>query len=418
MSIGYACLTVGVRNTDLKSCMLKNVNESKLMELISHNLQSLDRIIDYNLANRIRLFRISSDLIPFGSSPANTLAWQEVFAEQSQTIGTKIRDSGMRVSMHPGQYTVLNSPDAGVVARAIEDLAYHGQVLDGLGTGAEHKIVLHIGGVYNDKKQAINRFVAHYRQLDTTVKRRLVLENDERSYNIEEVLEIGTKLGAPVIFDNLHHAINPPAKKISDAYWIEQCRATWHTGDGNQKIHYSQQNPRKKPGSHSDIVSINEFMRFYDSLERDDLDIMLEVKDKNLSALKCINCTSAEKSIKFLEQEWSKYKYTVLERSPAVYQQLRQLLRDKNGYPARDFYNLLEAALQNPVETGHAINAAQHVWGYFKDIATAREKELFQKNIIQYQSGNTGNGSLKKYLWKMAVKYRRTYLLDAYYFIF
>lgn len=418
VSIGYACLTIGVRDTDFKSCMLKNVSEAKLIELIGHNLHSLEKVIDYNLANRINLFRISSDLIPFGSSPANPLPWEEIFSAQLQQIGLKIKQSGMRVSMHPGQYTVLNSPDAGVVSRAMEDLTYHARVLDSLGTDAKHKIVLHIGGVYNDKEKAINRFISHCRQLDPAVKRRLVLENDDRSYSIEEVLEIGTRLKAPVVFDNLHHAINPSADKMSNADWIKQCQKTWQSGDGRQKIHYSQQNKEKKPGSHSDTIEINEFMHFYDSVAGDNLDIMLEVKDKNLSALKCINCTAADKSIKYLEKEWSRYKYTVLERSPAAYQEIRRLLRIKTEYPALAFYTTLEAALQSPLETGHAINAAQHVWGYFKDVATANEKEIFLKNINHYQSGNTGNGSLKKYLWKMAVKYRCSYLLDAYYFIF
>jgi UV DNA damage endonuclease len=245
----------------------------------------------------------------------------------------------------------------------------------------------------------------------------LVLENDDRSYNIEEVLEIAARLGVPVIFDNLHHAINPPARKMSDAYWIEQCRTTWLSDDGRQKIHYSQQNPLKKPGSHSDTIYISEFMDFYDSLDREDLDIMLEVKDKNLSALKCINCTSPDQSIKFLEQEWSKYKYTVLERSPAAYLEIRRLLRDKSQYPAVAFYTILESSLHSPIENGHAINAAQHVWGYFKDVATDKEKTSFLKTMENYQQGKTSLGTVKSFLKKITAKYHRSYLLDSYYFI-
>ena len=158
-------------------------------------------------------------------------------------------------------------------------------------------------------------------------------------------------------------------------------------------------------------------MRFYDSLDREDLDIMLEVKNKNLSALKCINCTTPDKSIKFLEQEWSKYKYTVLERSPAAYSEIRRLLRDKSQYPAMAFYTILESSLQSPLEKGHAINAAQHVWGYFKDVATDKEKNSFLKTMENYQQGKTSLGTVKSFLKKMGVKYQRTYLLDSYYFI-
>ena len=153
MSIGYACLTIGVQNTNLKSCIAKNVDEEKLLDLISNNLNSLENIIEYNIKNNIKLFRISSDLIPFGSSKINSIPWEKIFLSKFGEIGDKIKTSGMRVSMHPGQYTVINSPNIEVVNRAIDDLNYHTKVLDSLGVGSEHKIVLHIGGVYNDKER-------------------------------------------------------------------------------------------------------------------------------------------------------------------------------------------------------------------------------------------------------------------------
>lgn len=415
MNIGYACLVVGVPDTNFKNCILKNVSEARLKDLITHNLKSLENIIDYNISNNIKLFRISSDLIPFGSSPINIIPWQELFFSQLQRIGEKIKSSDMRVSMHPGQYTVLNSPNSEVVERAIDDLIYHTRVLDSLEVGTEHKIVLHIGGIYNDKQLAIKRFVSHFKELDDTVKQRIVLENDDRLYNIADVLEIGMLLNTPVVFDNLHNEINPCNKRMSDTYWINECKKTWRQKDGDQKVHYSQQEPLKKPGSHSNTIGINEFIDFYETIERKDIDIMLEVKDKNLSAIKCINCRS-NKGIKALELEWSKYKYTVLEKSPSDYLEIRSLLKDKSSYPAVCFYSIIEAALQKPHETGHSINALQHVWGYFKDIASDKEKESFIKKVQGCQQGKTTVTSIKNVLRKMAVKYEQTYLLDSYYF--
>lgn len=417
MSIGYACLTIGVLNTNLKSCVLRNVNEEKLLDLISNNLNSLENIIDYNIKNNIRLFRISSDLIPFGSSPANKIPWWNIFSEKFQQIGTKIQESGMRVSMHPGQYTVLNSPSLDVVHRAIDDLNYHTKVLDSLRVGREHKIVLHIGGVYNDKKQAINRFIANYNNLEESVKQRLVIENDDKSYNIEDVLEIGTKLNIPVIFDNLHNYINYSKEEKSQIDWINECKKTWRITDGYQKIHYSQQNSLKKTGSHSNSIKINEFIDFYECLGRNDIDIMLEVKDKNLSAVKCINCTSIDKDMKALELEWSKYKYKVLESAPNDYMKIRNLLKDKNNYPARQFYDLIENAMENEITIGNGINAALHIWGYFKEIALDNEKMSFMKIIDEYKNGNVPISKIKNSLWKMAVKYKEQYLLNSYYFI-
>ncbi|HHY22831.1 MAG TPA: UV DNA damage repair endonuclease UvsE, partial [Clostridiaceae bacterium] len=377
----------------------------------------LENIINYNIKNNIRLFRISSDLIPFGSSPVNGLAWWDIFVSKLLKIGEKIQDSRMRVSMHPGQYTVLNSPKLEVAKRAAEDLNYHAWVLDSLGMGTHHKIVLHIGGIYSDKRQAIKRFIANYHNLEDSVKKRLVLENDDKSYNICDVLEIGTILNLPVVFDNLHNEINCCDKQKSDFYWISECRKTWQEKDGKQKIHYSQQDPMKKVGSHSNTIRINEFMDFHENLESKNIDIMLEVKDKNLSAIKCINSTSADKKIQALEVEWARYKYKILENSSSDYVKIRALLRNKDNYPVISFYNLIEDALQKESTVGNSINAAMHIWGYFKDIASDKEKNNFLKKIDAYKQGIASVKTIKRILREMAVKYRQSYILDSYYFV-
>jgi len=417
MSIGYACLTVGVPNTTMKSCRMQNVSEEKLKELISHNLNSLGNIIDYNINHDIKVFRISSDIIPFGSSPVNTLKWWELFASELAAIARKIQESGMRVSMHPGQYTVLNSPREEVVERAIEDLNYHRQLLESLGGKSKNKIILHIGGVYGDKSQAIGRFMTNYSRLSKRVKQHLVIENDDRSYTIKDVLTIGKALGIPVVFDNLHHKINPCEEEQDDLYWIKSAKETWKVYDGRQKTHYSQQDPLKQPGGHSETIGINDFIDYYQGINGEELDIMLEVKDKNLSAVKCINSTSLDQKISKLEREWGKYKYTVLEKAPGNYTAIRQLLKDKDNYPAIGFYNLVEDAMKQEYVLGNSLNGALHVWGYFKKIVTDQEKIKFLENIKMYEQGKVAISKIKNMLWKLAVKYKESYLLDSYYFV-
>lgn len=429
MSIGYACLTIGVPGTGMRSCIMKNADDEKLLEVTAHNLDSLEKIIEYNIENGIRLFRISSDLIPFGSSPVNQTGWSRIFASRFQEIGKKIRDGGMRVSMHPGQYTVLNSPDEGVVSRAVRDLEYHAEVLDSLGMDAEHKIILHIGGVYRDKESAAGRFMENYRKLPDQVKSRLVLENDDKSYSMAEVLEIAEALGAPAVFDNLHNRLNPGSRMESEEYWIERCRQTWKKADGRQKIHYSQQNPFKNAGSHSETIRIQEFMEFYRRLENKEIDIMLEVKDKNLSAVKCINCTMQKTDIRRLESEWGRYKYLVLEKSQEDYLEIRRLFRSSYGHEnpagqeadpggiAISFYSIVERAMEREASTGNFVNAAQHVWGYFKNTASEKEKKKFMEELAAYESGSIAGARVKAGLRKLAVKYQESYLLDSYYFL-
>lgn len=418
MSIGYACLTLGVLNANLKSCTAKNATEDNLLDITSHNLKSLENIIEYNIKNDIKLFRISSDLIPFGSSPLNKLSWWDIFSERFFEIGKKIKENNIRVSMHPGQYTVLNSPNSDVVKRAVDDLNYHTRVLECLGVGPDHKIILHIGGIYNDKEQAISRFSDNYKCLSDSIKQRLVIENDDKLYNINDVFEIGKELSIPVVFDNLHNEINCYSKEMSESYWINQCKSTWKEKDGCQKIHYSQQDPLKKAGSHSSTIKINKFLEFYKSIKREDIDIMLEVKDKNLSAVKCINSLTQSKQIKKIEDEWSKYKYKILENNPSNYLEIRNLLKDKDDYPIIKFYNYIEDSMEDNITAGNSINAAMHIWGYFKNNVTDKEKNDFFKSIEAYKQEKVSVSSIKNKLWKMAVKYNKSYLLNSYYFIF
>lgn len=416
MSIGYASLTTGVQNTQIKSCLLKNISNDKLSELIVNNLKSLDTMIDYNIKNQIKLFRISSDLIPFGSSPANDLLWWEHYRDQFHEIGEKIKNSGMRVSMHPG-FTVLNSPNEEVVSRTIEDLNYHNRVLDSLGVNSKNKIVLHIGGVYNDKKLATKRFINNYWRLSDSVRERVVLENDEKSYNINDVLEIAYKLNVPVVFDNLHHQINCFSHDFDNYYWINVCGKTWQRKDGFQKIHYSQQNPLKKPGSHSITILIEEFMAFYKNLERKDLDIMLEVKDKNLSALKCIHCIFPVNKASILEREWIKYKYMVLEKSPNIYEKIKNSLTCIGEYPVVSFYKDIETALQNEYAIKNSLSAAIHIWESFNTSSTEKDNNSFSKVLMSFKQGKTSLTAIKNFLWRFAVKSGDESILGSYYFI-
>lgn len=417
MSIGYACLALGVTFTDMKKCLIKNADKERLNQLIAANLGALERTVEYNIRNGIRLFRISSDIIPFASSPVNSVRWLEAYAFQLAEIGRKIRAGGMRVSMHPGQYTVLNSPNVQIVENAIRELDYHALFLDSLGVDGSHKIILHVGGAYGDKYLAMKRFSERYQALGVHVKARLVIENDDRIYNIQEVLEAGLQNHIPVVFDNLHHRANHVGNGGDEPTWISECAKTWTNVDGRQKVHYSQSNPQKKIGAHSLSIGIEEFLHFYENLALPKPDIMLEVKDKNISAIKCVLCTAEKGDMGALEREWGRYKYLVLEHSQAIYKQIRALLKDKTAYPAVAFYRLVEEAMRTEISVGGALNAATHVWGYFKDCASQHQKADYLKSMDRYAKGSVPLASLKRRLYALALEFEQEYLLDSYYFV-
>lgn len=414
MSIGYASLTVHVRNTTYKTCRMNSCTDDKLRDIITHNLTSLEHTIEYNIKNDIHLYRISSDLIPFGSSPVNQINWLCEFSEEFKRIAEKIRAGKVRISMHPGQYTLLNTPNQDILNRSIEDLWYHTRLLEALGGNQTNKIILHVGGIYQDKEEAMKRFIKVYHSLPQAIKNHLVIENDERSYTIFDCLKLHEATGVPVVYDNLHHALNHDEVK-TDAFWIEACRKTWKVTDGVQKVHYSQQHQTKQPGAHTDTIDIKTFEAYYLSLQEIP-DIMLEVKDKNLSAIKCINCFERLPQIKHLEQEWSMYKYQVLATSPRGYQEIRNLLKEKSTYPCIEFYQLLDEALATPPTVKGNVNTLQHIWGYFKQIATSNEKETFKRLLQQYINGTISITRPKTFLIKLTNQYENAYLQQSTFF--
>lgn len=434
MRIGYACQGIGIPDTSLRTCQARNATPEALDEITAHNLGVLFRLLAYNARNGIRMFRITSDLVPFGSSPVNPLPWWDMHRETFETIGAFVREHDIRVSMHPGQYTVLNARESDVVHRAVLDLAYHARVLDLLGTGQDSKIILHVGGVYGNREDAMDRFADHWRTLDKAITRRLIIENDERSYPVSDVLALGHRLGIPVVFDNLHHRLNPGPETRTDAAWVAACGETWKKGDGNQKIHYSQQASGRRAGSHSDTIAVGPFLQFVASLPEPKPDIMLEVKDKNLSARKCVICADGSVQTHALESEWARYKYKVLEHDPAAYLSIRGLFRDHGTAPEpektvdrspgarlqdplpRQFYDRLDAALASDIRPGNAENAAQHVWGYFKGKVTEKEREAFFRQLARYRSGAASLSSVRRMLYKLAQTHGESYLLQSLYF--
>lgn len=417
MSIGYACIVLGEMDTKLKGCTLKNASNERILEILEHNLNSLENIIDYNIRNRIFLFRISSDMVPFGSSIASNIEWDKIYEEKLSKIGQKILDSNMRVSMHPGQYTVLNARDADVYKRSVEDIKYHDRFLNSLNLDNKHKIIVHIGGAYNDKSSSIKRFIENIKTMDEFTGKRLVIENDDRSFDIGDILSISHAAGKPAVFDNLHNELNPNSEMRDDLYWIKQSAKTWREEDGISKIHYSIQDDRKKSGSHSQTINVRKFADYYNYIGGGNIDIMLEVKDKNLSAVKCMNAVGS-KNIKLLEDEWARYKYAVLERSPANYRHIRSLLKDKKAYPVYEFYDLIDEAMSIESVNNVKLNALLHVWGYFKDTVEDREKKNFLKKLDDFNRGNIKIKTLKTILYGFVIKYNQEYLKDSYYFLF
>ena len=134
IKVGYACLNLDL-DRGFKTCRFANLTNEKWIELISWNLETLKQMLIYTADHNIQMLRLSSDLIPFATKDKDEvdLDWQVYFQDEFDALKKLIKNLDIRISFHPGQYTVLNSPKEDVVERAIADLDYHADLLALLG---------------------------------------------------------------------------------------------------------------------------------------------------------------------------------------------------------------------------------------------------------------------------------------------
>ncbi|MFB3766092.1 MAG: UV DNA damage repair endonuclease UvsE [Methanotrichaceae archaeon] len=289
--LGYAGMNTLLPSPS-RTFRIAGYTEPLMIATAESNLRSTYEILRWNEANGIKVFRISSAVIPFASHSINGGSWRKALAPMLAEVGAYARDCRMRLSMHPGQYTVLNSPEERVLSMALADLDYHTTLLELMGFARDARIVLHCGGGYGDKVQSLDRLEERFLDLSDRMKCRIAFENDENICGAE-ILEFCKRIGTPAVFDVFHHEVHKSLPGMSNGEIIKAFAATWPKGE-RQKIHYSDQHPTKKIGSHSDHIDVKRFLDFYSVVADLELDIMIEAKDKEQSVLAIINALRNE----------------------------------------------------------------------------------------------------------------------------
>ena len=139
MRIGYPCINTSLECRN-RTFRLKSYSEERLIETVESNLDCLRRTLEFNAARGLLFFRIHSGFVPFASHPVCRFDWKSFFRDKFARSGEFIRAQGMRISMHPDQFTLLNSLDEGIFDRSVRELSYHCDLLELLGTGPSAKI--------------------------------------------------------------------------------------------------------------------------------------------------------------------------------------------------------------------------------------------------------------------------------------
>jgi UV DNA damage endonuclease len=281
--IGY----VGI-NTTLPSpnrtFRLSGYSDERMLEVSRANIAALMDILRWNKEHNISIFRLTSQLIPLGSHPVNKGIWKVELKDTLVEVGEYVKKNKMKLSMHPGQYTVINALNELYFQNAINDLQYHADIFDLMGLDTNHRFVVHGGGAYGDKEASLKRLVERIRQLPEQIYSRLMIENDDVIFNAEDILAICLETEIPAVLDTFHHEVLSSMGKKSVRDIILEYKKTWPS-DERQKIQYSNQNPDKSKGAHSLTTDVEQFTSFYETVNDLELDIILEVKDKEQSVL-------------------------------------------------------------------------------------------------------------------------------------
>jgi UV DNA damage endonuclease len=286
MKLGYPCINRGIGCTANSTFRLASYSEERLIQKVENNLDCLFQIVQYNVQNGFHFFRISSDLIPFASHPVCTFDWAGHFRGQFRKVGDFIKEHNIRISMHPDQFVVINALKDDVVERSVWELEYHCTILDEMALDNTAKIQIHVGGVYGDKRSAIDRFTERYSSLSKSLKSRLVIENDDRSYSLKDCLLVHEKIGIPIIFDAFHHQCLNNGETLRQG--LQLSARTWQESDGIPMVDYSSQQRGQRPGSHAKTLNRASFKKFIHETKGVDFDLMLEIKDKEMSAFKAL----------------------------------------------------------------------------------------------------------------------------------
>ena len=290
----------------------KDVAVEKLWSLMKQNIESTRKLVERvsKLDANLRMVRISSDLLPAYTEPTWSWFWRDAdvvsYAEKHfMEVGECARSSNVRLSFHPGQFTVLASINDGIVNRSIEEFEYHADMARYMGYGKSFqdlKINVHISG-----KRGPEGIRAAYTRLTPEARNCITIENEENSWGLDDCLTLTDTL--PIVLDIHHHWIregeyilptDDRVKRVVDSW--RGVRPTMHYSVSRED--YLVDHDKTTAPVHADLLlegykkqKLRAHSDFYWNQKTNEwaitflnqFDIMCESKGKNLASMELYN---------------------------------------------------------------------------------------------------------------------------------
>lgn len=295
VSFGFVAICLSERNCspagNVTVASLAGLDEEgirrRIVQTAARNVGNTIRILHFLRGHGLELYRISANLIPLATHPATDgFAWWADPALEPLLVrlGALIRQYGVRVSSHLPQVCVLSTPDPSVLEWLLRHLRYHRILFETMGLDERAKLVMHVGGAYNDPAQALAQAEANFAALDPWARRRLVLENDDKTFSAAQVLALTRRLEIPMVFDYHHHVLRNGGEDLEEL--LAAAFSGW--SDRPPKVHVSSPKSPSQLRAHADYVDwafVEPFFAAVRRVWRGALDVMVEAKQKDLAAL-------------------------------------------------------------------------------------------------------------------------------------
>ena len=304
---GYVAMSLKLENcSPSKTITVKNYERiegeearfGRLRRITAENLRNCMRLLFYNAAHQIHVFRLTSKLVPLVTHPL-TEGWDYIadFKDELAKIGSIARKNVMRISSHPDHYTLINSPRPEVFTASLKDLEYHENLFCAMGLD-DAEMVMHVGGLYASRELSIKRFKEGFQVLPAGVRRRLLLENDDKSFGPADVLNICQTLNIPMVLDVHHHRCLNNGEKLADL--LPAVLDTWQ--GRLPKLHFSSPKSDENCRAHAGDIDLKDFCEFLLTAREinRDFDVMIEAKNKDEALFKLVKGLHGKKYIKVI----------------------------------------------------------------------------------------------------------------------
>ena len=304
MRLGFAVKVLGkagVKSHDAR----RHANSPHL----KFSIEYAHGVFDFLEESGISMYRFSSDFAPYLTHPDMPQFHAQIEEAQDELValGKRAQKIGLRLSFHPSQFILLNSPGDKLTQGSIREFVAAATMLDLLGCGPEGVVVTHVGGLYGDRDGSTARFIERFNNLLPEVARkRLVLENDDVSFGMTDTLKIHAETGVRLIFDHQHHSCINDGSLTHEEACVAALK-TW-AGNGRPKIHFSsprvenrlvsrldKESGKKKEfeasplaKQHGDMIDAATFIPFARAVKElggIEFDVMCEAKSKDIAVL-------------------------------------------------------------------------------------------------------------------------------------